>query len=230
MPAGLASPRRSSSASTRSCAEHAHADEGVWSEGGVLAALAGPRRVILAAERVALNFLGGCPGGDADGALRRRRGRARACGSSTPARPRRAAGAREGGGAPRRRLNHRNGLDDACSSRRTTRRSPAAWRWPPGSRSRRRRPGVEVEVESRRSRSSTTRWRPGRRGAARQHDARPAARRGRARRRPRRAGGSGGITLGRSARRRDRGRLISVGALTHSAPALDVSLLLEPLE
>ena len=37
---------------------HAHADEGVWSEGGLLAELAGSAASILVAERVALNFLG----------------------------------------------------------------------------------------------------------------------------------------------------------------------------
>ena len=37
---------------------HAHADEGEWSEGGLLAELAGSASSILAGERVALNFLG----------------------------------------------------------------------------------------------------------------------------------------------------------------------------
>jgi nicotinate-nucleotide pyrophosphorylase (carboxylating) len=37
---------------------HGHASEGVWREGGLVAEVAGPGRAILAAERVALNFLG----------------------------------------------------------------------------------------------------------------------------------------------------------------------------
>jgi nicotinate-nucleotide pyrophosphorylase (carboxylating) len=36
---------------------HSHADEGEWREGGLVAEVAGPSRSILTAERVALNFL-----------------------------------------------------------------------------------------------------------------------------------------------------------------------------
>jgi nicotinate-nucleotide pyrophosphorylase (carboxylating) len=36
---------------------HAHADEGVWADGGLVAEVAGASRSILTAERVALNFL-----------------------------------------------------------------------------------------------------------------------------------------------------------------------------
>ena len=63
-----------------------------------------------------------------------------------------------------------------------------------------------------------------------QHEHRRAARRRWSWRRPRGARGLRGITLETVREVAETGvDYISVGALTHSAPALDVSLLLEPL-
>jgi nicotinate-nucleotide pyrophosphorylase (carboxylating) len=211
---------------------HAHAPEGQWRDGGLLAEVAGRAQSILAAERVALNFLGRLSGiatataryvqaVDGTGA------RILDTRKTTPGlRALEKEAVRAGGG-----VSHRGGLFDAIlvkenhaalaggvaeAARRALAAAPA---------------GVTVEVECATlaevsaaleagvPRLLLDNMAPGELGRAVEL-----------------AGGraeleaSGGITLETIRSVAETGvDYISVGALTHSSPALDVSLLLEPL-
>jgi nicotinate-nucleotide pyrophosphorylase (carboxylating) len=212
---------------------HVHAEEGVWREGGLLAEVAGSAASILTAERVALNFLGRLSGvatataryvqaveGTGARVLDTRK--------TTPGlRALEKEAVRLGGG-----VSHRSGLFDAIlvkenhaelaggvgeAARRALAAAPA---------------GVTVEVEcatldevSEALDAGVTRV---------LLDNMPVDE---LRRAVELAGGraeleaSGGITLDTIRSVAETGvDYISVGALTHSAPALDVSLLLDPLE
>ena len=213
------------------------AADGGWRDPGPLAELSGPA-ALDPRRRARGAQLPRPPVGrrHAHGALRRRRWRARARASSTPARPRRACATlekdavRAGGGT-----NHRGGLYDAVlrqgeplgAGRRGGGGHPAG-------AGRGARTGVTVEVECatlgrggrgagrrRRAASCSTTWTST--GCARA----VALVRG--------TGGARGVGR-RHARDTVRGIAetgvdwISVGALTHSAPALDVSLMLHALD
>ena len=220
--------RRCSSGSTPSSRWHAHAEEGEWREAGLVAELAGSAGVDPRGERVALNFLGRLSGiatltaryveaveGTGRAILDTRK--------TTPGlRALEKEAVRAGGG-----VNHRSGLYDAI----LVKENHAALAGGVAVAAR-----LALEARAASGVAGRGRVRDARRGdrgarrrcaaaAARQHGARRAARRGRARRRARRAGGL----------RRDHARhvravaetgvdYISVGALTHSAPALDFSL------
>jgi nicotinate-nucleotide pyrophosphorylase (carboxylating) len=212
---------------------HAHAEEGEWRDGGMLAELAGSAASIMAAERVALNFLGRLSGiatltaryvdavaGTGVRILDTRK--------TTPGlRALEKEAVRVGGG-----VSHRNGLFDAIlvkenhsalaggvavAARLALEAAP---------------PGIPVEVECATledvigaldagvPRLLLDNMTPEQLGTAVEL-----------------AGGraeleaSGGITLETIRAVAETGvDYISVGALTHSAPTLDVSLLLEPLE
>lgn len=210
---------------------HAHVGEGEWREGGLVAEAAGAARPILTAERVALNFLSLLSGVatltaryvravDGTGAqiLDTRK--------TTPGmRALEKQAVATGGG-----VNHRAGLNDAILVKENhtvlaagvgeaTRRALAASN------------GVEVIVEC-----ATLAEVDEALGAGAPRllldNMDPETMREAARR----AGGravleaSGGITLANVRAAAEAGvRLISVGALTHSAPALDLSLTVEPL-
>ena len=213
---------------------HAHADEGVWREAGLVAELAGSAASILAAERVALNFLGRLSGiatltaryveaveGTGARILDTRK--------TTPGlRALEKEAVRAGGG-----VSHRDGLYDAilvkenhatlaggrggggaagaggarrtaCRSRSSARRS-TTWRG-------RSTPGVPRLLLDNMS-PDELRTAVELAGGRAELEA------------------SGGITLENVRAVAETGvDYISVGALTHSAPALDVSLLLDPLE
>jgi nicotinate-nucleotide pyrophosphorylase (carboxylating) len=213
---------------------HAHADEGEWRDGGMLAELAGSAGSILAAERVALNFLGRLAGiatltaryveavaGTGVQILDTRK--------TTPGlRALEKEAVRTGGG-----VSHRDGLFDAI----LVKENHAALAGGVAVAARlaveaRGRSDVMVEVECASledvvgaldagvPRLLLDNMTPDQLGAAVEL-----------------AGGnaeleaSGGITLETVREVAETGvDYISVGALTHSAPALDVSLLLEPLE
>ncbi|MEA2364178.1 MAG: hypothetical protein QOD71_3323 [Thermoleophilaceae bacterium] len=212
---------------------HAHAEEGEWSEGGMLAELAGSAGSILAAERVALNFLGRLSGiatltaryvdavaGTGVQILDTRK--------TTPGlRVLEKEAVRVGGG-----VSHRNGLFDAIlvkenhsalaggvavAARLALEAAP---------------PGIPVEVEcatledvvgaldAGASRLLLDNMTPEQLSGAVELAGKRAQ-----------LEASGGITLETIRAVAETGvDYISVGALTHSAPALDVSLLLEPLE
>ena len=208
-----------------------HAAEGEWREGGDVFTVEGDARALLAAERTALNFLARLSGiatlaarcvaaveGTGATVLDTRK--------TTPGlRALEKAAVRAGGAR-----NHRAGLYDAI----LIKENHSAMAGGVGeavrkARAARTRPAA-------RGRGSLARGGRGGPGGGRpadpagQHDARPAARDGGARRRPRRA----------RMQRWDDGdsirdhaatgvQFVSVGALTHSAPALDLSLRLEPL-
>jgi nicotinate-nucleotide pyrophosphorylase (carboxylating) len=211
---------------------HAHAEEGVWREGGLLAEVAGRGASILTAERVALNFLGRLSGVATETAryvqaVGGTGARVLDTRKTTPGlRALEKEAVRLGGG-----VSHRSGLFDAIlvkenhaelaggvgeAARRALAAAPA---------------GVTVEVE-----------------CATLGEVSEALEAGVARllldnmsvdelrRAVELAGGraeleaSGGITLDTIRAVAETGvDYISVGALTHSAPALDVSLLLEPI-
>jgi nicotinate-nucleotide pyrophosphorylase (carboxylating) len=209
------------------------AEEGVWREGipADVAAIAGPARALLAGERTALNLLGHLSGvatltarfvGEVEGTgvaiLDTRK--------TTPGlRTLEKAAVAAGGGT-----NHRMGLDDAILIKENhiaiagglTRAVELA---------RSARPDLEVEVECRDAAEVGEALAAGagrllldNMDAAALRDA-VAARDA--------AGGSarleasGGVTLGNVAELAATGvELISIGALTHSAPALDLSMLL----
>jgi nicotinate-nucleotide pyrophosphorylase (carboxylating) len=212
---------------------HAHADEGVWSDGGLVAELAGSASSILAAERVALNFLGRLSGiatltaryvGAVEGTgvqiLDTRK--------TTPGlRALEKDAVRAGGG-----VSHRGGLHEAILVKENHATlaggvAIAARLAVEGARD-----GVPVEVECASlddvegaldagvprlllDNMSTDELRTAVKLTA-----------GRAE-----LEASGGITLDNVRAVADTGvDFISVGALTHSAPALDFSLLLDPLE
>ena len=211
---------------------HVHAEEGEWREGGVVAELEGRAATILAGERVALNFLGRLSGiatltsryvqaveGTGTRILDTRK--------TTPGlRALEKAAVRAGGG-----MSQRSGLYDAI----LVKENHAALAGGVGEASRRALaaapPGVAVEVE-----------------CATLLEVEEALAAGVARllldnmapgellRAVQLAGGraeleaSGGITLENVRAVAETGvNYISVGALTHSAPALDFSLLLEPI-
>ncbi|MBA3263843.1 MAG: carboxylating nicotinate-nucleotide diphosphorylase [Thermoleophilaceae bacterium] len=212
---------------------HAHADEGEWREGGLLAELAGSAGSILAAERVALNFLGRLSGiatltaryvdavaGTGVRILDTRK--------TTPGlRALEKEAVRTGGG-----VSHRNGLFDAI----LVKENHAALAGGVAVAARlaleAASPGVVVEVEcatledvvgaldAGAPRLLLDNMTPEELGGAVKLAA------GRAE-----LEASGGITLETVRAVAETGvDYISVGALTHSAPALDVSLLIEPLE
>jgi nicotinate-nucleotide pyrophosphorylase (carboxylating) len=212
---------------------HAHADEGEWREPGLLAELAGSAASILAAERVALNFLGRLSGiasltaryveaveGTGVRILDTRK--------TTPGlRALEKEAVRAGGG-----VNHREGLFDAILVKEN--HSMLAGGVPIAARLavEAARSGVAVEVECSTlddvagaldagvPRLLLDNMAPIELAAAVKLSA------GRAE-----LEASGGITLETVRAVAETGvDFISVGALTHSAPALDVSLLLDPLE
>jgi nicotinate-nucleotide pyrophosphorylase (carboxylating) len=212
---------------------HGHAREREWREGGLVAEVAGRAASILAAERVALNFLGRLSGVATTtaryvAAVRGTGVRVLDTRKTTPGlRVLEKEAVRAGGG-----VSHRAGLYDAIlvkenhaalaggvaeAARRALAAAPA---------------GVVVEVEC---------ASPGEVSAALEAGVRrllldnmPVEE---LRQAVELAGGraeleaSGGITLETIRAVAETGvDYISIGALTHSAPALDVSLLLEPLE
>jgi nicotinate-nucleotide pyrophosphorylase (carboxylating) len=212
---------------------HAHAEEGVWREGGLLAEVAGSAASILTAERVALNFLGRLSGvatataryvqaveGTGARVLDTRK--------TTPGlRALEKEAVRLGGG-----VSHRSGLFDAIlvkenhaelaggvgeASRRALAAAPA---------------GVTVEVECATLAEVSEALDAGVGRLLLDNMSVDDLRRA-----VELAGGrteleaSGGITLETIRAVAETGvDYISVGALTHSAPSLDVSLLLDPLE
>lgn len=212
---------------------HAHAEEGEWREPGLMAELAGSAASILAAERVALNFLGRLSGVatltrryvdavDGTGA------RILDTRKTTPGlRALEKEAVRAGGG-----VSHREGLFDALLVKEN--HATLAGGVPVAARlaMEASRGGVPVEVECQTiddvagalaagvprlllDNMSLTEL-----GAAVELVA------GRAE-----LEASGGIALETARAVAETGvDFISVGALTHSAPALDVSLLLDPLE
>jgi nicotinate-nucleotide pyrophosphorylase (carboxylating) len=211
---------------------HAHAEEGVWREGGLLAEVAGSAASILTAERVALNFLGRLSGvatvtaryvqaveGTGARVLDTRK--------TTPGlRALEKEAVRLGGG-----VSHRSGLFDAI----LVKENHAELAGGVGEAARRAlaaAAGVPVEVEcatlaevSEALEAGVTRLLLDNMSVDQ------------LRRAVELAGGraeleaSGGITLETIRAVAETGvDYISVGALTHSAPALDVSLLLDPLE
>jgi nicotinate-nucleotide pyrophosphorylase (carboxylating) len=211
---------------------HAHAREGEWREGGLLAEVAGRAASILAAERVALNFLGRLSGIATTTAryvqtVQGTGARILDTRKTTPGlRALEKEAVRAGGG-----VSHRGGLFDAIlvkenhaalaggvavAARRALAAAPA---------------GVTIEVECATlaevagaleagvSRLLLDNMSPGElRRAVDLADGRAELE------------ASGGITLETVRSVAEAGvDYVSVGALTHSAPALDVSLLLEPL-
>jgi nicotinate-nucleotide pyrophosphorylase (carboxylating) len=211
---------------------HAHAREGVWREGGLLAEVAGRAGSILRAERVALNFLGRLSGiatataryveaVDGTGA------RILDTRKTTPGlRALEKEAVRAGGG-----VSHREGLYDAIlvkenhaalaggvaeAARRALAAAPA---------------GVIVEVECATLEEVAAALEAGVPRLLLDNMSPDELRRA-----VELAGGrasleaSGGITLETIRGVAETGvDYVSVGALTHSAPALDVSLLLDPL-
>jgi|SRR5215218_4248099 len=211
---------------------HARAAEGGWREGGLLAEVAGSAASILAAERVALNFLGRLSGiatltaryvdaveGTGTRILDTRK--------TTPGlRALEKEAVRVGGG-----VSHREGLHDAI----LVKENHAALAGGVGEASRlalaAARDGVVVEVECATLDDVAAALDAGV-GRLLLDNMSPAE----LRRAVELAGGraeleaSGGITLDTVRAVAETGvDFVSVGALTHSAPALDVSLLLEPL-
>jgi nicotinate-nucleotide pyrophosphorylase (carboxylating) len=202
---------------------HAHADEGEWREPGLLAELAGSAASILEAERVALNFLGRLSGiatltaryveaveGTGVRILDTRK--------TTPGlRALEKEAVRAGGG-----VNHREGLFDAILVKEN--HSTLAGGVPIAARLavEAARTGVAVAgaLDAGVPRLLLDNMAPIELAAAVKLSG------GRAE-----LEASGGITLDTVRAVAETGvDFISVGALTHSAPALDVSLLLDPLE
>jgi nicotinate-nucleotide pyrophosphorylase (carboxylating) len=212
---------------------HVHAEEGVWREDGLLAEVAGRGASILAAERVALNFLGRLSGIATTTAryveaIEGTGARVLDTRKTTPGlRALEKEAVRTGGG-----VSHRSGLFDAIlvkenhaalaggvaeASRRALAAAPA---------------GVTVEVECATLDDVSAALEAGVRRLLLDNMAVDDLRRaveladGRGE-----LEASGGITLETIRAVAETGvDYISIGALTHSAPALDVSLLLDPLE
>jgi nicotinate-nucleotide pyrophosphorylase (carboxylating) len=207
------------------------APEGEWREPGVLAEISGPAAPILAGERVALNFLGRLSGvatltaryvqaveGTGARILDTRK--------TTPGlRELEKAAVRAGGG-----MSHRSGLYDAI----LVKENHAALAGGVGEATRRALAaapqGVTVEVECATLEEVEAALAAGVPRILLDNMAAPELRRA-----VELAGGraeleaSGGITLDTVRAVAETGvDFISVGALTHSAPALDVSLLLDP--
>jgi nicotinate-nucleotide pyrophosphorylase (carboxylating) len=211
---------------------HGHAREGEWREGGLIAELAGRAASILAAERVALNFLGRLSGVATTtaryvSAVEGTGARVLDTRKTTPGlRALEKEAVRAGGG-----VSHRAGLFDAIlvkenhaalaggvaeAARRALAGAPA---------------GVVVEVECASLEEVSAALEAGVERLL--LDNMPVDE---LRRAVELAGGraeleaSGGITLETIGAVAETGvDYISIGALTHSAPALDVSLLLDPL-
>jgi nicotinate-nucleotide pyrophosphorylase (carboxylating) len=212
---------------------HAHAREGEWREEGLLAEVAGRAASILAAERVALNFLGRLSGiatitARHVEAVRGTGARILDTRKTTPGlRALEKEAVRAGGG-----VSHRSGLFDAI----LVKENHAALAGGVGEAARRvlaaAPPGVTVEVECATLDEVAAALEAGV-GRLLLDNMSPDE----LRRAVELAGGraeleaSGGITLETIRAVAETGvDYISVGALTHSAPALDVSLLLDPLE
>jgi nicotinate-nucleotide pyrophosphorylase (carboxylating) len=211
---------------------HAHASEGEWRDGGLLAEVAGEAASILAAERVALNFLGRLSGiatltaryvraveGTGVKILDTRK--------TTPGlRALEKDAVRAGGG-----VSHRNGLYDAI----LVKENHVTLAGGVGEAARRAvtaADGVVVEVECTSLDEVAEALDAGAPRLLLDNMAPAELRRavelvaGRAE-----LEASGGITLATVRAAAEAGvGFISVGALTHSAPALDVSLLLAPLD
>jgi nicotinate-nucleotide pyrophosphorylase (carboxylating) len=211
---------------------HAHADEGLWREGGLLAEVAGSAASILTAERVALNFLGRLSGiatltaryvqaveGTGARVLDTRK--------TTPGlRALEKEAVRLGGG-----VSHRDGLFDAI----LVKENHAALAGGVGEAARRALAaapaGVTVEVECATLAEVSEALEAGVPRLLLDNMSVEELRRA-----VELAGGrgeleaSGGVTLDTIRAVAETGvDFVSIGALTHSAPALDVSLLLEPL-
>ena len=211
---------------------HPHAEEGVWRDGGLVAELAGPARAILAGERVALNFLGRLSGiatltARYVSAVEGTRARILDTRKTTPGlRTLEKQAVVAGGGE-----NHRSGLFDAILVKEN--HSELAGGVAQATRLALAAAGgdlpVEVECRSLEEVREALSEGAGRilldnmppatmREAVELVDGRAALE------------ASGGVTLDSVRAIAESGvDYISVGALTHSAPALDVSLTLEPL-
>jgi nicotinate-nucleotide pyrophosphorylase (carboxylating) len=211
---------------------HIHAAEGQWRESGLLAEVAGNARAILAGERVALNFLGRLSGiatlaaryvDEVDGTSARILDTRK----TTPGLRALEKEAVRAGGA----FNHRGGLYDAI----LVKENHSALAGGPAEATRRalaRAPsGITVEIECATIEEVEGALAEGAPRLLLDNMSPEELRRAVAL-----VGGgaeleaSGGITLDNVRAVAETGvDYISVGALTHSAPALDVSLLLEPL-
>ena len=185
---------------------HAHADEGEWREPGLVAEVAGSAASILAAERVALNFLGRLSGVATLTARYVRGGgghgvRILDTRKTTPGlRALEKEAVRAGGG-----VNHRGGLYDAILVKENHARWPGAWRRRRGGAGRRRRPACRSRSSARRSTSWPGRSPPGCRGSCSTTWRRPSCARRSSGRRARRARGVRRRHAGHRARRgRDR--------------------------
>jgi nicotinate-nucleotide pyrophosphorylase (carboxylating) len=212
---------------------HGHARDGEWREGGLLAEVAGRAASILTAERVALNFLGRLSGVATTtaryvSAVEGTGARVLDTRKTTPGlRALEKEAVRAGGG-----VSHRSGLFDAIRVKET----PAAGAGGGAGAARRALAaapeGVPVEVECATLAEVTAALEARVRRLLLDNMSLDELRQA-----VELAGGrasleaSGGITLETIREVAETGvDYISIGALTHSAPALDVSLLLEPLE
>jgi nicotinate-nucleotide pyrophosphorylase (carboxylating) len=211
---------------------HPQVDEGVWRDGGLVAEVAGPARPILTAERVALNFLGHLSG------IATLTARFVAAVEGTGARVldtrKTAPGLRlfekqavlAGGGH-----NHRAGLHDAV----LVKENHAAVAGGVGEATRRALEGapdgVPVEIECRTIEELDEALAAGASRVLLDNFSVEALREAVARADGRAVlEASGGVTLETVRGIAETGvDCISAGALTHSAPALDLSLVLEPL-
>jgi nicotinate-nucleotide pyrophosphorylase (carboxylating) len=211
---------------------HPHVGEGVWREGGLVAEVAGSARSILAGERVALNFLGRLSGiatltARFAGAVEGTRARILDTRKTTPGlRVLEKQAVVAGGGH-----SHRSGLFDAV----LVKENHAVLAGGVGEATRRALAsasgGVEVEVECATLGEVEEALEAGA-GRILLDNMNP----GELRRAVELAAGrgqleaSGGVTLDTVRAIAETGvDFISVGALTHSAPALDLSLTLQPL-
>jgi nicotinate-nucleotide pyrophosphorylase (carboxylating) len=211
---------------------HPHVAEGAWRDGGLIAEVAGPARPILAGERVALNFLGRLSGvatltARFVAAIEGTDARILDTRKTTPGlRVLEKQAVLVGGGH-----NHREGLHDAV----LVKENHAALAGGVGEATRSALadapPGVVVEVECATREEVDAALEAG--AAMLLLDNMSP---GELREAVARAGGrakleaSGGITLENVRAVAETGvDFISVGALTHSAPALDMSLTLQPL-
>ena len=206
-------------------------DEGVWREDGEVLSVEGHARALLSGERTALNFLQRLSGVATMAARRCGPSTARTRASWTPARPLRGCGRSR---RPQWRPAGPPTTGPACmtrsSSRRTTPPWPAAWARPSAARARTLRtsrwrwsaatwPRWTRRSPRGRARLLLDNMSPAQLAAAVEHVA------GRAE-----LEASGGVTLQTLREVASTGvDFVSVGALTHSAPALDLSLLLTPL-
>ena len=232
MPRGRPSPRPEPRSSTGSRLRGGGATRYRWTS----RAVSGPARGLLAAERTALNLL--CHLSGVATLTARFVEAVSGTGAGDPRHPQdapRACGAREGRGGRGWRAQPPHGArrrDPDQGEPRRPRRRPGRGGAP--GRARRSRTAGSRSSAGRPTRSRR-RWYRRRPAAARQHGRRTSCGRGRGAGRGRgRASraqleASGGVTLDTVAEIAATGiDSISVGALTHSAPALDLSMLLEP--